>query len=321
MSPPASQGAGVASRLRGWAGRNPGLERKIRKLWFWTIQTMRRQWPLWVPPGHFYSPLPSLLELQADEERIFRVPPDLPGIDLRAEAQLALLSEMRPYVAEMPFPASSGDPEFRFWLDNGLYPRGDALCYYLMLRHLRPRRIIEVGSGMSTALALDVIDRFLDDSVALTCIEPYPDTTLNSILRPRDRSRVEVKVARLQDVALDTFDQLGDGDVLFIDSTHVAKTGSDVNYLFFEILPRLAPGVHVHIHDVHYPFEYPRRWVFELRAWNEAYLLRAFLSFNAAYEIVLFNTFLAKVHSDRVDREFRLADDDLSGSIWLRRSG
>ena len=93
----------------------------------------------------------------------------------------------------------------------------------------------------------------------------------------------------LQSVGVEVFEELGRGDILFIDSTHVSKLGSDVNYLFFEILPRLRSGVRVHIHDVFFPFEYPPKWIAKGIAWNENYLLRGFLQYNDKFRIVLFN--------------------------------
>ena len=116
------------------------------------------------------------------------------------------------------------------------------------------------------------------------------------------------------------FATLEENDILFIDSTHVAKIGSDVNYLFFEVLPRLRAGVYVHVHDIFHPFEYPRAWIYEGRAWTEAYMLRAFLTFNTAFEIVLFNTFLERFHRERFAHKMPLCLRNEGGSIWLRRT-
>jgi hypothetical protein len=108
--------------------------------------------------------------------------------------------------------------------------------------------------------------------------------------------------------------------MLIIDSTHVAKIGSDVNHLMFDVLPRLAPGVLVHVHDIHYPFEYPREWVYQGRAWNEAYLVRAFLMSNVAWEIVFFNSFIAARHGEALAASLPPAKDSAGSSLWLRRS-
>ena len=108
--------------------------------------------------------------------------------------------------------------------------------------------------------------------------------------------------------------------ILFVDSTHVAKVGSDVNHLFSEVLPILKPGVLVHIHDIFYPFEYPKSWIYEGRNWSEVYLLRAFLQFNECFKIVLFNTFLEHFHRDFFLRNMPLCLKNEGGSIWLKRT-
>ena len=122
---------------------------------------------------------------------------------------------------------------------------------------------------------------FFDNEIQCTFIEPHPKL-LKSLLKQGDLERIEIVPRPLQDVDLELFESLRANDILFIDSTHVAKIGSDVNRIFFEILPALATGVYVHFHDIFYPFEYPREWIYEGRAWNEAYMLRAFLMYNAA---------------------------------------
>jgi hypothetical protein len=135
-------------------------------------------------------------------------------------------------------------------------------------------------------------------------------------------------VARnFQDVPPDTFSTLSAGDILFIDSSHVSKTDSDVNYAFFEILPRLSSDVNVHFHDVFHPFEYPKEWVYQGRAWNEAYILRAFLQYNQTFTIEIFNSFLEAFHKDLVAREMPLCTrystqsmvPTSAQSIWLKK--
>jgi predicted O-methyltransferase YrrM len=272
-------------------------------------------WKTWMSPGHFYSPIPSLDEIRAREEELFGTPASsLPGVDLRAEEQLALLRELARFYPEMPFPRKQS-PETRYWFENWAYSYADAIYLYSMLRHLQPRRIIEVGSGFSSAAMLDTADRWLPET-SFTFIDP-DTTTLDALLRPPDRERVTVVRSRLQEVPLATFDTLTANDILFIDSTHVSKTGSDVNRIVFDILPRLASGVSIHFHDVFYPFEYPKEWVYEGRAWNEDYILRAFLEFNDAFEIVLFGTWLARFHRDLLAELMPLTLENPGGSLWL----
>ena len=185
-----------------------------------------------------------------------------------------------------------------------------------MLRHLAPKRIVEVGSGWSSCAMLDVNDRFLRGGATCTFVEPYPELLRD--LTPGDH--LDIRAMPVQDVELELFTDLGDGDVLFIDSSHVAKVGSDVNHLVHEVLPRLRPGVVVHVHDILFPFEYPREWVLQGRAWNEAYVLRAFLEFNAGYTVELFLSHLAARHRDALAAALPLAMRSPGSSLWLRRT-
>jgi hypothetical protein len=190
---------------------------------------------------------------------------------------------------------------------------------HLMLRWTRPRKVIEVGSGFSSAAILDTNDRFLDGAVSCTFIEPFPQRRLDGLLQAGDASRHEVIAEPVQHVPIERFDELDAGDVLFIDSSHVSKAGSDVNRLVFEVLPRLRTGVIVHFHDIGWPFEYPREWIYGGRAWTEAYLLHAFMLFNADFEIVLFNHYLALFHGDAVAAKLPLWGVEQGGSLWIRR--
>ena len=165
---------------------------------------------------------------------------------------------------------------------------------------------------------LDTSERHLNQSVNFTFIEPYPEL-LKSLLRTKDLASISILESRLQDVPINEFQQLNSGDFLFIDSTHVSKTGSDVNYLLFDILPSLSDGVYIHIHDIFYPFEYPREWVFGGRSWNEIYALRAFLQFNSAFTIEMMNTYLEHFHQQRFVSRMPLCMKNTGGSIWLRK--
>ena len=136
-----------------------------------------------------------------------------------------------------------------------------------------------------------------------------------------DRRRATVIAKPLQDVDLSLFDVLESGDILFVDSTHVSKVNSDVNRIVFEILPRIARGVFVHIHDVFYPFEYPLDWLREGRAWNEQYLLRAFLQFNASFTIRLFGDYVTHRHADWFSQQMPLCLKNTGGALWLERTG
>jgi hypothetical protein len=269
------------------------------------------------PPGHYYSPVPSIAEIKQNEREIFKLPTkSIAGIDLNIGKQLNLINSFKPFYNQLPF-SPRKQSKFRYYYDNPYYSYGDAISLYCMLRFLQPKRIIEVGSGFSSAVTLDVREHFLDKKLECTFIEPYPER-LQSLLKQDDR--VKLISARLQDVTLDAqLNELENNDILFIDSTHVSKTGNDVNKLYLDTLPNLNSGVYIHIHDIFYPFEYPKEWVFEGRAWNEIYLLKAFLQFNSKFEIIFFNHMLATLHPDKLYSAMPLYKNNPGGSIWLRK--
>ena len=269
----------------------------------------------WVPPGHYYSPIPDPEQVLArGDELFFRGHRSLPGIDLNFPRQEELLRLFLPFYAEQPFDEQPS-ARCRYGFANDQYGHADALFLYFVLRHARPRRVIEVGTGWSTCAMLDVDDLFLGASLE---IDPDP-SRLRARMRPGDEQRVRILEQPVQDVPLELYDRLAAHDVLFIDSTHVLKTGSDVNHLLFHVLPRLAAGVWVHVHDVAYPFEYPREWVVEGRAWNEAYAWRAFLQYNSAFDVQIMNTCLEFLEPDWFRDNMPLCLKNVGGSLWLRR--
>jgi predicted O-methyltransferase YrrM len=263
------------------------------------------------PPGHFYSPLP---DAQALSPHLFdRQVDQIPGIDIRANAQLALLPRLASFVGAMPW-RQEPVAGLRYYFGNDFFGHGDATVLYGMLRHYEPRRIVEVGSGFSSAVMLDTADRFMAHAPEITFIEPYETERLLSLEPAATIIRTPV-----QDVSLQMYDALQANDLLFIDSSHVAKIGSDVLHLWTYVLPRLKPGVLIHIHDIFWPFEYPEEWLREGRAWNEAYLLRAFLQFNRAFEIRFFNSYLAAKHRDHVVDALPPTRYNPGGSFWMQK--
>lgn len=271
-----------------------------------------------IPPGHFYSPIPSLDEIRRDEKRIFDIPEELRAIDLNVDEQLGLLAIFAEYYKELPF-REEKTRGLRYKFVNSMYSYSDGICLYSMIRHLKPRSILEVGAGYSSCVMLDTNELFFDNRISCAFIEPNPQQFL-SLLKRRDLRRIEVVPTRLQDVSLSRFSALSANDILFIDSTHVSKIGSDVNYLIFEILPVLQSGVYVHFHDIFYPFEYPKRWVCDLGiAWSEAYLLRSFLQYNSTFRIAFFNTYLEHFYEDIFRDSMPLCLKNRGGSLWLRK--
>jgi hypothetical protein len=257
--------------------------------------------------GHFYSPVPSLKEVRKRRTDIFGVQrPEIPGVDLHEPEQLLLLNHLaREFYREQPF---SED-----FLSNDAFRFSDAIFLYSMLRYSRPKRLVEVGSGYSSHVTLETNRRFLNNSVNCRFVEPYPSDFLKSAA---GNAVIESPV---QEAPFDIFSSLEAGDILFIDSSHVSKVGSDVNFIFFYILPILRSGVRIHFHDVFYPFEYPEEWILDGRAWNEDYLLRAFLQFNSEFRIELFPNYLMRFHQKFFESNMPMCLKDPGGSIWMIR--
>jgi hypothetical protein len=241
----------------------------------------------------------------------------LPGVDLNVEGQLQLLDRLAPFYGEQPF---SDEPSggLRYSFNNDYFTHSDAIFLYCMIRHAQPKRIIEIGSGFSSFVMLDTNERFFDNRIRLTFIEPN-DQRLRSRLKEKDFSVTDILSKPVQEVALSRFDGLEAGDILFVDSSHVVKVGSDVNHILFAVLPRLPKGVYVHFHDVFYPFEYPVEFLEEGRYWSEDYILRAFLQFNSAFKVRIWNEFLAMFHPDKLEAAMPLCMKNTGGSLWLER--
>lgn len=272
-----------------------------------------------VPPAHFYSPIPDFEAASEWASAAFdSAGSKVSGVELNEDAQLALVESFVPYYGNMDFSAGK-QPGVRYHYDNPAYSYSDAIMLHCMIRHARPARIIEIGSGYSSCMMLDTNELYFEDKIDLTFIEPYPEL-LVSLLEDTDLNRVRILQTPVQEVGLAEFSRLQANDILFIDSTHVSRTGSDVNRIFFDILPVLAEGVYVHFHDIFFPFEYPPEWLKEGRAWNEAYMLRTFLQFNSGFEVTLMNTFLHRRHPDFFEQHMPLTLHNTGGSIWLRKT-
>ena len=269
------------------------------------------------PLGHFYSPIVSRTELIEFENQIWEeVDKDtISGINLNPDKQLLLLKEFSKYYSEMPFKDEKTGNQ-RYCFNNGAYAYTDGIVLYSFIRHFKPKRIIEIGSGHSSAVMLDTREAFVTD-INLTFIEPYPKY-LNKIIKVKDRANCEVLEKKVQNVPLSKFQKLERDDILFIDSSHVSKTGSDVNFEIFNILPILNPGVIIHFHDVFYPFEYPKSWVSEGRNWNEDYLIRALLSYNDQFEIILFSHYI-HLHHKEAFKDMPLTYKNTGGNLWIRK--
>ncbi len=271
------------------------------------------------PPGHFYSPLPSREEIKRVSARVFsQQPTEFAGIDINEQAQKELYFTLVQHAQLWPY-ADNKIQNWRYYPKNDYFSYSDGFYLFTMLHHLQPQRIVEIGSGFSSCIMLDVNEKFFNQSMNITFIEPFPDRLLQN-MKQEDAKSVTLLKQFVQDVDIATFTSLQAGDILFIDSSHVAKIGSDVLYIFQTILPLLAEGVIIHIHDIFYPFEYPQAWYEQAaRAWNECHFLRAFLQYNTAFEILLFVHMFAHNNKALLHEHSPICLQNTGGSFWMRK--
>lgn len=267
------------------------------------------------PAGHYYSPIVELKEYNSENRKkeSFEI---LGDIQLNVEKQLDLVKEFKQFSTQIPTWDSSSKE--RYDLNNGWYPSTDGRVLYSMIQKFQPKKIIEIGSGYSSALMLDVNETFFNNQIEFTFVEPNPDR-LELLLREKDWKSATILKEFVQNVDLKEFESLKENDILLIDSSHVSKTDSDVNFLFFQVLPRLNSGVIIHIHDIFFPFEYPEEWILGGRNWNECYLLRAFLQNNSKYEIILFSDYLKQKHTEDFSEAIGEQNPLNGSSIYLKK--
>jgi hypothetical protein len=264
-----------------------------------------------VTPVHFYEPLP---DTRTPREDLWSKPSEMVGIDMNESRQLELLSLF----------SARYKSEYDPCEPNGTKMGIDWGVLYCMIRHFKPQRIIEIGSGRSTRVSAEAIRRNRQETgveASLVAIDPYATQDLLVGVA----GLAEVKRTPVQDVPLAEFAPLDENDILFIDSSHTLSIDSDVHYLFMEIIPRLRKGVLVHIHDIFFPYEYPRRWVMEWSMfWNEAYVLRAFLAFNSAFEVMWSSSYLHHHQAGSLKGAFStytyVPGGDSPSSFWMRRT-
>jgi predicted O-methyltransferase YrrM len=272
-----------------------------------------------VQKNDYYSPLNDCDFLETNKD-LWKDTVLLPSsIDWRMESQLEVLRDLSVYLTELsdvPNDPPSDCSEFGW--NNDFWNNADALVQYGLIRARKPRRYVEVGCGWSSLLLKLALELNLSDGTetAVTLVEPFPNKLLFSNLP----TRWAVHQTILQRVDLGIFDRLEAGDFLFYDGSHCAKAASDVNYFFFKILPRLKPGVIIHLHDIFLPEEYPESWIFERgQTWNEQYLLQAFLMNNSAYSILIANRFLLNCQPVELETHFKGIQPILGCSFWMQK--
>lgn len=273
-----------------------------------------------ITPNHFYQPIPDTGSLP---DSLWEEPSELVGVDLREAEQLELLERLSgKYRSEYEaLPRTPTAVPHEFYLRNDAFGTVDAEILYCLVRELAPKRLFEIGSGFSTRLSAQACRVNAErggSACELVAFEPYP----SEVLRAGFPGLTRLEPVKAQDIPRSEFARLEAGDILFIDSSHVLKVGSDVQVEILEILPRLKPGVVVHFHDIFLPAEYPKAWIQEHhRFWTEQYALQAFLTFNDRFEVLWGGSFMHLKHPDRLREAFSSYRDSTSwpGSFWIRR--
>jgi predicted O-methyltransferase YrrM len=278
----------------------------------------QRDWRL--SPNNYYSALPDLDRLG---DAVWARESAMVGVPFDAEAQIAFAEEhLAAHVAELDAPHTTPDP-LDFHLDNAHFESVDAEIAYAMVRHLRPRRVVELGSGFSTQVLAAAAHRNAAEGVPteLYAYNPYPSERMVALLERGIPGLAGHVAIEAQALPLDVFLELAAGDVLFIDTSHTVKLGGEVVHLFLEVLPRLAPGVVVHVHDIALPYEYDRRYVVDLQMpWAEQYLLQALLCGSLEWEVLFGAQAAVRKHRARLEAIVpSLRDRHYPSSFWMRR--
>ena len=279
-----------------------------------TGMALCRRWGFEPMLVHYYQPIPNYEDVQ---ESFHTTPQDLPGITLDQSAVEATLKQLGKFAGECHW-QEHATREGEYYAQNPAFAYSSAMLLHAVIRAYNARRIVEIGGGYSTLISLEALRKnYSDGSFALTCIEPYPKAWLRHL-------PIDLHLAKAEEVDLSTYTSLKAGDILFIDSSHIAKLNSDVNFLYLRVLPRLKPGVIIHVHDIFIPYEYPRVHFTKKPPsyWNEQYVLEAFLSGNRDFEILMPGYYAQTDMQVAVTRAFPGYDPSLhraTSSLWLRR--
>lgn len=263
--------------------------------------------------NHFYEPIPDTRHLK---NSLWRKDRFLTGINFQEKKQKELLKEFKKkYKREYDaLPINKTDSEY--FINNGMFESVDGEILYCMVRDLKPDNIIEIGSGYSTLLMSLAVER--NEKGILTVIDPYPQD-----IYTKGSPNIDYLVKKkVEDVPFQLFEKLNENDILFIDSSHVGKLGSDVQYEILELFPRLKKGVVIHIHDIFLPSEYPKRAVLkDYVFWNEQYLLHAFLQFNNSFEVLWGGSFMHLFNSELLEKTFKsYTKKRWPGSFWMKKT-
>ena len=265
-----------------------------------------------VQPYRFDSAIPTRFDIDLEGLKKRR---NLHGIELDDRRFLSLVEQLVPFATELrQFPLEVS-PTAEFWFRNGAYGDLDAASLYCMIRKFKPRRIIEAGSGFSSRIISLASRKNQAEGYPTECIfiEPFPS---DGLLKSNLAGRLLVK--KIEEVPLETFQNLQAGDILFIDTSHVIKTQNDCCYEYLQIIPCLAAGVLVHVHDIFTPYDYPEDWITKhLFPFNEQYALECLLTHNPRMEVLLPVYYIWKDHPTFAGKLFP-PPSMMPSAFWLQ---
>ncbi len=281
------------------------IKKSLRNLHKPVFRFSEKYLKIHITPVHFYSPIPNVSELDSD---VYTHASDCVGLDLSIEKQLIFLDEnLSRYINEYNPPVNDGLSQV------------DSFILYSLIRDKKPKKLIEIGSGDSTKISLSALACNEKEGVScqFTAVEPYPKEYLKNI-KNTNFTLIEKKI---QDVDIGLLSQ---ADILFIDSSHVVKIGSDVNYEILEVVPRLKVGAIVHWHDIMIPFNYHQVWIeSDNMFWNESYMVHAFMSNNKFFKIIWASKFMQYKCPVELSNKFDYfkPDDPMQqlSSFWVER--
>jgi len=270
---------------------------------------------------HFYEPIPNTRKL---DQSLWENHSELVGIDINERMQLDNLSRFKTAFKKEydQFAREKTDIPYDYYVNNGLFESVDGEILYCMIRHFKPKKIIEIGSGYSSYLIAKTVlhnsKEYDNYSCDFTTIDPYP----NEILQKGFPGLSRLVAKPVQKIPLSEFEKLQENDMLLIDSSHVLKISSDVQYMFLEVLPRLNEGVIIAFHDIFLPAEYPKVWILrEHFFWNEQYFLQAFLAFNDSFRVLWGGSYMHLKHSEKLKAAFPSYNQEQNwpGSFWISK--
>jgi predicted O-methyltransferase YrrM len=269
-------------------------------------------------PVSFSEPTPDTRDLK---DELWNKHSEIVGVDINESVQIELLSRFATDFKNEyeQFPSEKTDIPHQYYLRNPYFISVDGEILYCMIRHFKPRRVLEIGSGNSTYLSAQALRQNEAEGFPgeLTAFEPYP----NNVLKAGFPGLSRLVEKRVENVRLSEFATLQERDILFIDSSHTLKIGSDVYCEFLEIIPRLNKGVVIHVHDIFLPAEYPKDWFLkDHNFYNEQYLLQAFLAFNESFEVIWAGSFMHLKHPDKLKAAFDSYEGGWPGSLWMRKT-